>query len=180
MLVHARERVAAEGVSADFLWAAGDPANVLVDVARDRSGRRSWSSVLPPRLSWRFVGEDVAAEVKRHAGADVLVVEDRWARTGDRRPPVAVVILVAAALAPLIVDLPSRLRFPAVVAEITLGILIGLQVLGFAEPDGVVEFLSTVGLAFLFFLVGSRSTSTASEGSALAARLAYFIKALAR
>jgi len=65
-----------------------------------------------------------------------------------------VVILVAAALAPLIVDLPSRLRLPAVVAEITLGILIGPQVLGFAEPDGVVEFLSTVGLAFLFFLGG--------------------------
>jgi Kef-type K+ transport system membrane component KefB len=65
-----------------------------------------------------------------------------------------VVILIAAALAPLLVDLPSRLRFPAVVAEITLGILIGPQVLGFAEPDGVVEFLSTVGLAFLFFLGG--------------------------
>ena len=65
-----------------------------------------------------------------------------------------VVILVAAALAPLIVDLPNRLRLPAVVAEITLGILIGPQVLGFAEPEGVVEFLSTVGLAFLFFLGG--------------------------
>ena len=64
------------------------------------------------------------------------------------------VILVAAALAPLIVDLPNRLRLPAVVAEITLGILIGPQVLGFAEPVGVVEFLSTVGLAFLFFLGG--------------------------
>jgi Kef-type K+ transport system membrane component KefB len=65
-----------------------------------------------------------------------------------------VVILIAAALAPLLVDLPSRLRLPAVVAEITLGILIGPQVLGFAEPEGVVEFLSTVGLAFLFFLGG--------------------------
>jgi Kef-type K+ transport system membrane component KefB len=65
-----------------------------------------------------------------------------------------VVILVAAALAPLLVDLPSRLRLPAVVAEITLGILIGPQVFGFAEPVGVVEFLSTVGLAFLFFLGG--------------------------
>jgi Kef-type K+ transport system membrane component KefB len=65
-----------------------------------------------------------------------------------------VVILVAAALAPLIVDLPSRLRLPAVVAEITLGILVGPQVLGFAEAEGVVEFLSIVGLAFLFFLGG--------------------------
>jgi Kef-type K+ transport system membrane component KefB len=65
-----------------------------------------------------------------------------------------VVILVAAALAPLLVDLPSRLRLPAVVAEITLGILVGPQVFGFAKPEGVVEFLSTVGLAFLFFLGG--------------------------
>jgi Kef-type K+ transport system membrane component KefB len=65
-----------------------------------------------------------------------------------------VVILVAAALAPLLVDLPRRLRLPAVVAEITLGILVGPQVLGFAEAEGVVEFLGTVGLAFLFFLGG--------------------------
>jgi Kef-type K+ transport system membrane component KefB len=72
--------------------------------------------------------------------------------TGDLQS--LVVILAAAALAPLLVDLPSRLRLPAVVAEITLGILIGPQVLGFAEPEGVVEFLSTVGLAFLFFLGG--------------------------
>jgi Kef-type K+ transport system membrane component KefB len=64
------------------------------------------------------------------------------------------VVLVAAALAPLIVDLPKRLRVPAVVAEITLGILVGPQVLGFAEPDGFVEFLSEVGLAFLFFVGG--------------------------
>jgi Kef-type K+ transport system membrane component KefB len=65
-----------------------------------------------------------------------------------------VVVLVAAALAPLIVDLPKRVRVPAVVAEITLGILVGPQVLGFAEPEGVVEFLSDVGLAFLFFVGG--------------------------
>jgi len=64
------------------------------------------------------------------------------------------VVLLAAALAPLIVDLPRRLRVPAVVAEITLGILVGPQVLGFAKPEGVVEFLSEVGLAFLFFLGG--------------------------
>lgn len=37
-----------------------------------------------------------------------------------------------------------------IVAEITLGILVGPQVLGFAEAEGVVEFLSTVGLAFLY------------------------------
>ena len=65
-----------------------------------------------------------------------------------------VIVLVAAALAPLIVDLPRRVQVPAVVAEITLGILVGPQVLGFAKPEGVVEFLSEVGLAFLFFVGG--------------------------
>ena len=75
VLAHARARVAAEGVAADFLWAAGDPANVLVDVARDRRA----SLVVVGRHHHGFlanlVGSDVAAEVKRHAGADVLVVD---------------------------------------------------------------------------------------------------------
>jgi Kef-type K+ transport system membrane component KefB len=64
------------------------------------------------------------------------------------------VILFVAALAPLLVDLPKRIRVPIVVAEITFGILIGPEVFGFAEPDGVVDFLSDVGLTFLFFLAG--------------------------
>jgi Kef-type K+ transport system membrane component KefB len=79
-------------------------------------------------------------------------------RRDDRRVDANVgslfIVLVAAALAPLIVDLPRRVRVPAVVAEITLGILIGPQLLGFAEPAGVVDFLSDVGLVFLFFLGG--------------------------
>jgi nucleotide-binding universal stress UspA family protein len=75
MLAHARERVAAEGVSADFLWAAGDPANVLVDVARDRGASLVVVGSHHHGFLARLVGEDVAAEVKRHAGSDVLVVE---------------------------------------------------------------------------------------------------------
>jgi Kef-type K+ transport system membrane component KefB len=64
------------------------------------------------------------------------------------------IIVCVAALAPLVVDLPKRLRVPVVVAEITFGILIGPEVFGFAEPEGVVDFLSDVGLTFLFFLAG--------------------------
>ena len=43
---------------------------------------------------------------------------------------------------------------PVVVAEIAFGILIGPQALGLAEADGVVDFMSDVGLVFLFFLAG--------------------------
>lgn len=75
VLAHAREQVAAAGVSANFLWAAGDPANVLVDVARDRKASLVVVGSHHHGLLARLVGADVAAEVKRSAGADVLVVE---------------------------------------------------------------------------------------------------------
>jgi nucleotide-binding universal stress UspA family protein len=75
VLAHARGRVAAEGVSADFLWAAGDPANVLVDVARDRGASLVVVGSHHHGFLAKLVGTDVAAEVKRHAGADVVVVE---------------------------------------------------------------------------------------------------------
>ena len=75
VLAHARERVAAEGVSADFLWAAGDPANVLVDVARDRKASLVVVGSHHHSFLAKLVGADVAAEVKRSAGADVVVVE---------------------------------------------------------------------------------------------------------
>ena len=75
VLAHARARVATEGVSADFLWAAGDPANVLVDVVRDHGASLLVVGSHHHGFLAKLVGTDVAAEVKRHAGADVLVVE---------------------------------------------------------------------------------------------------------
>jgi nucleotide-binding universal stress UspA family protein len=75
VIAQARDRVAAEGVAADFLWAAGDPANVLVDVARDRGASLVVVGTHHHGFLSNLVGNDVAAEVKRHAGADVLVVE---------------------------------------------------------------------------------------------------------
>lgn len=64
------------------------------------------------------------------------------------------IVAAVAALAPIIVDLPRRLRVPVVVAEIALGILVGPELLGLAESDDFIEALSTFGLAFLFFLAG--------------------------
>jgi Kef-type K+ transport system membrane component KefB len=64
------------------------------------------------------------------------------------------VILVAAFVAPLVLGLFPRVRLPAVVVEIVLGIVIGPSVLGWAEADEVVQVLAIVGLAFLLFLGG--------------------------
>ena len=65
-----------------------------------------------------------------------------------------VVIAIVAALAPIVVDLPARIRLPVVVVEVLLGILVGPDVLGIAKQGTIIDFLSTLGLAFLFFLAG--------------------------
>ena len=64
------------------------------------------------------------------------------------------VVAGVAVLAPVLADLSRRARLPTVVAEIFLGILVGPELLGLAELDGLLDALSTFGLAFLFFLAG--------------------------
>src|SRR5687768_18186944 len=66
-------------------------------------------------------------------------------------------LLVVAAIAfgaPLALGLVPRLRVPAVVAEIGLGIAVGPHGLGWVEIDAPVEIVSLLGLAFLLFLAG--------------------------
>jgi Kef-type K+ transport system membrane component KefB len=65
-----------------------------------------------------------------------------------------VIVVVVAALAPIVVDLlPARLRLPQVVLLLLAGILIGPSVAGWAEADPVSLF-SSIGLGFLFLLAG--------------------------
>src|SRR5438034_5598967 len=63
------------------------------------------------------------------------------------------VVAAVALLAPLAVSF-SRLRLPAVVVEILLGIVVGPQVLGCASNDEPVQVLALLGLAFLLLLAG--------------------------
>jgi Kef-type K+ transport system membrane component KefB len=64
-------------------------------------------------------------------------------------------IVVAVGLAaPLVLGFFPRLRLPAIVLEIVLGIVIGPSGLGWVKPDQPVAILSLVGLAFLLFLSG--------------------------
>ena len=64
-------------------------------------------------------------------------------------------IVVAAALAALIAGVVAdRLPLPVVVIEIVLGILVGPEVLGLAEPDEFLDFFSSLGLGMLFFFAG--------------------------
>ena len=62
-------------------------------------------------------------------------------------------VSLLAALTPIVAALLSRFRVPQVVILIAGGILIGPQVLGWADPDSI-ELVSNLGLGFLFLLAG--------------------------
>jgi Kef-type K+ transport system membrane component KefB len=64
------------------------------------------------------------------------------------------IVVAAAFLAPLVLGFFPRLRVPAIVLEILLGIIIGPSVLGWVTPDLPVSILSLIGLSFLLFLAG--------------------------
>ncbi len=56
--------------------------------------------------------------------------------------------------APLIVSLAPRLRLPAVVLEIVIGIIVGPAGFGWVDVDVPVRVLALLGLSFLLFLAG--------------------------
>jgi Kef-type K+ transport system membrane component KefB len=63
------------------------------------------------------------------------------------------VVSLLAALAPIVAGLLSRFRVPQVVILIVGGVVVGPEVLGWAEPQSI-ELISNVGLGFLFLLAG--------------------------
>jgi Kef-type K+ transport system membrane component KefB len=68
---------------------------------------------------------------------------------------VNLLVVVAAGLAaPLALGFFPKVRLPAIVLEIVLGIVIGPSGLGWVKPDAPVSILALVGLAFLLFLSG--------------------------
>jgi Kef-type K+ transport system membrane component KefB len=64
------------------------------------------------------------------------------------------IVATAGFVAPLALGFAPRLRLPAVVLEIVLGIVIGPDVLGWVEIDEPVAVVALLGLAFLLFLAG--------------------------
>jgi Kef-type K+ transport system membrane component KefB len=65
-----------------------------------------------------------------------------------------VLVLAASTAGAILSRVHHRVVLPTVVVEIVLGILIGSEVLDIAEPDAYIEFLSNIGLVFLFFFAG--------------------------
>jgi nucleotide-binding universal stress UspA family protein len=73
LLAEARDRVAAAGLDADFMWAAGEPGRAIADAARDA---RADVVVLGEHhhgfLAGLF-GTDVAVSVERELGSAVIL-----------------------------------------------------------------------------------------------------------
>jgi Kef-type K+ transport system membrane component KefB len=64
------------------------------------------------------------------------------------------IVVAIGLLAPLALGFFPRIRLPAIVLEIVLGIVVGPSGLGWVTPDLPVSILALVGLAFLLFLSG--------------------------
>jgi Kef-type K+ transport system membrane component KefB len=90
-------------------------------------------------------------------------------------------LIVAAAglLAPLVLGFFPRVRIPAIVLEILLGVVIGPSVLGWVEPDLPVAVLALLGLAFLLFLAGLEFDVERLRGRVLKLTAAGFVVSFA-
>jgi nucleotide-binding universal stress UspA family protein len=75
VLEEAKERVEAAGLTGEYVWAAGEPATAIVDAARERGAELIVVGSHHHGLLARVLGPDVATEVKRDAGCDVLVAD---------------------------------------------------------------------------------------------------------
>src|SRR5262245_1994500 len=71
----ARERIDAAGVTADYVWAAGEPTEEVLAVARERKADAIVLGAHHHGFFGRLFGADVAAGVRREADCDVIVAE---------------------------------------------------------------------------------------------------------
>ena len=75
VLEEARKKINSAGLTGDYMWAAGEPASQIVGAAKDRGAQLVVLGAHHDGLFSRLLGVDVAAQVKRDAGCDVLVVD---------------------------------------------------------------------------------------------------------
>ncbi|MGD9573654.1 MAG: universal stress protein [Thermoleophilia bacterium] len=75
ILTDARGRLEGAGVRADYAWAAGEPATVIVEAAQARRASAIVVGHHHHTMLGRLFGTDVAADVQRRAGCDVMVVD---------------------------------------------------------------------------------------------------------
>ncbi len=88
-------------------------------------------------------------------------------------------VLVVAVVAPIALGLAPKLRIPAVVLEIVLGVVLGPSVLGWLEADLAVQVVALLGLAMLLFLAGLEIDVRQLRGRLLGVAVAGFVASVA-
>jgi nucleotide-binding universal stress UspA family protein len=71
----AREDLTDADVPVDYLWAPGEPANLIVETAREHKARLIVVGTHHHGFLSRVFGADVTGDVRREADCEVLVVE---------------------------------------------------------------------------------------------------------
>jgi nucleotide-binding universal stress UspA family protein len=71
----AKKRLAEADASAEYVWAIGDPAQVIVDAASEHGASRIMIGAHHHGFFERLFGVDVDAEVQRAARCEVVLVE---------------------------------------------------------------------------------------------------------
>lgn len=71
----AKQRLAPTGVHATYIWAAGPPAEVIVEASEARNVALVVLGQGHHGMLGRFFGSDIAHEVEAHLGRQVLAVE---------------------------------------------------------------------------------------------------------
>ncbi|MBC7268748.1 MAG: cation:proton antiporter [Streptomyces sp.] len=95
-------------------------------------------------------------------------------------PGTLILIMAIAVLAPLLAYRVARwVPVPLVIFEIVLGIVVGPDVLGWAEQDQFIEGLSDLGLTMLIFLAGYEIDFAAVRGDTLRRSLGAWLVTLA-
>jgi Kef-type K+ transport system membrane component KefB len=90
------------------------------------------------------------------------------------------VIVAVASLAGLTAALlEKRIAIPVVVIELLLGIVVGPDVLGIAQPDSFTDFFSNLGLGMLFFFAGYEIDFRRIEGRPLRLAILGWVLSLA-
>ena len=74
VFARARARVEAGAGKADYIWAAGDPADSIVETARDRDASLIVLGAHEHSFFGRLLGSDVAEEVRERVSCEVVAV----------------------------------------------------------------------------------------------------------